>query len=324
MPHSKRNRLTITRHLKKIDRHLLKLQNLYQKHSSKVIQVKHPYVTLGQLRDNYSPHHLTIPPEVLKNADKFRRFKSDSEHPLAIYGRDGGLIAYRTSLNDPSLTARLTESVRSLPRQKNHQFRGINRGSYSTRHLTVWSPYAKKPFISTELKQNYSANLEFLKTNTSLWDRLSDILGQISPSTYKQFLRYPLPKDTPRFCTAWAGCVVNSGDEDPVQTKAHRDVKEAIHGFSCIVPAGNFTGGALILYDLEMVVELKAGDIFMFPDSLIHHANEAVQGERHSVIAFTQQNLFHYWERKYKSCNNNDKRAVVRHTKKTLNRVKGI
>jgi predicted 2-oxoglutarate/Fe(II)-dependent dioxygenase YbiX len=72
-----------------------------------------------------------------------------------------------------------------------------------------------------------------------------------------------------------------------------------------------------------MVVELKAGDVFMFPDSLIHHANEAVQGERHSVIAFTQQNLFHYWERKYKSCNNNDKRAVSRNTKKTLNRVKG-
>jgi hypothetical protein len=146
----------------------------------------------------------------------------------------------------------------------------------------------------------------------------------VSPSTYKQFLRYPLPKDSPRFCTAWAGCVVNLGDDDPVQTKAHRDVKEAIHGFSCIVPAGEFTGGALILYDLEIVIELNPGDVFMFPDSLIHHANESVVGERHSVIAFTQQNLFHYWERKYRSCNSNDKRAVIRHTKKTLERLKRI
>ena len=322
MPHSKQNRRAINRHLEKIDRHLLKLQNLYQKHLSQVIRVKHPSVTLGQLRENYRPHHIAIPPESLANVDKFQRFKSESERPFAIYGRDGGLIGYRTSLNDSSMITRLTESIRSLPRQENYKFRGINRGSYSTRHLTVWSPYAKKPFISHELKENYDANLEFLKTNELLWNRLSDILGQISPNTYKQFLRYPLPKETPRFCTAWAGCVVNSGDEDPVQTKAHRDVKEAIHGFSCIVPAGNFTGGALILYDLEMIIELNAGDVFMFPDSLIHHANEAVEGERHSVIGFTQQNLFHYWERKYKSCNNNDKRAVARHTKKTLNRIK--
>jgi hypothetical protein len=47
------------------------------------------------------------------------------------------------------------------------------------------------------------------------------------------------------------------GDKDPVQTKPHKDVKESIFGFSSVVPAGNYTGGALILYDLEMVIELN-------------------------------------------------------------------
>ena len=173
----------------------------------------------------------------------------------------------------------LTESLKALPRRTNHKFRGIDRGNYSTRHLTVWCAYAQKPFVSRELKEDEAANLEFLNANVKLWNRLSDILGQISPSTYKQFLRYPLPKDLKRFCTAWAGCVVNLGDKDPVQTKPHRDVKESIFGFSCVVPAGNYTSGALILYDLEMVIELAPGDIFMFPDSLIHHANEDISRE---------------------------------------------
>ena len=39
--------------------------------------------------------------------------------------------------------------------------------------------------------------------------------------------------------------------------------------------------------------------MLFFPDSLIHHSNEPVFGERHSIVAFTQQNMFDYWKRKY-------------------------
>jgi len=118
------------------------------------------------------------------------------------------------------------------------------------------------------------------------------MLAEISPATYKRFLRYPLPKDEVRFCTAWAGCVVNLGGKDPVQTKPHRDVKESIFGFSCVVPSGNYTGGALILYDLEMVVELTPGEVILFPDSLIHHANEDIVGDRSSIVALHRRTCF--------------------------------
>ena len=173
------------------------------------------------------------------------------------------------------------------------------------------------------MKEDEADNLEFLNKNRKLWIRLSDILGEISPSTYKAFLRYPLPKDLKRFCTAWAGCVVNLGDKDPVQTKPHRDVKESIFGFSCVVPAGNYSGGALILYDLEMIIELAPGDVFMFPNSLIHHANEDITGrQRSSIVAFTQENMFHYWKRKYGFVNNKDKRKIKSHSKKVMDRIK--
>ncbi len=229
MPHSKTKRSRISKHMQSIVAHLKKLQNLHKKHLHKAKVIRHPSVTLGELRANFAPHHKSIPPELLANVQNFRRVK---------------------------------------------------------------------------------------------WNRLSDILGQISPSTYKQFLRYPLPKDLKRFCTAWAGCVVNLGDKDPVQTKPHRDVKESIFGFSCVVPAGNYTGGALILYDLEMVIELAPGDIFMFPDSLIHHANEDISGEWSSIVAFTQENMFHYWKRKYGFINNKDKRKLKSNSKKVLDRIR--
>jgi len=159
------------------------------------------------------------------------------------------------------------------------------------------------------LREDGEAGFTFLKDNLKLWNRLSDILGQVSPSTYRSFLRYPLPKNAERFCTAWAGCVVNLGGQDPVQTEPHRDVKESIFGFSCVIPAGNYTGGGLILYDLKMIVELAPGDVFLFPDSLIHHANEDIVGDRSSIVAFTQENLFDYWRRKYRYINNKDKKT---------------
>ena len=94
------------------------------------------------------------------------------------------------------------------------------------------------------------------------------------------------------------GCVVNiHHGESSVQTKIHRDVKERPFIPSCLCPIGDFTGGHLILWELRTVVELKAGDLFFFPDSLIHHSNEPVISIQHSVVVFTQQNMFDYWRK---------------------------
>jgi hypothetical protein len=44
----------------------------------------------------------------------------------------------------------------------------------------------------------------------------------------------------------------------------------------------------LILWELELIVELR--DMLFFPHALIHHSNEAVAlgGQRNSVVAFRQ------------------------------------
>jgi hypothetical protein len=303
MPHSKTNRKQIDKRRRTIDSRLKFLQRIHLKESPSVRSIRLPFVSLGELRAKFSPRNKPLDPSVLEASKHFRRIPRDPLHPLSIYGSDGGLLAYRSNLKDDDMVQTLTDSLAQLPSRTNLKFRGVYRGTYSTRHYCVWSPYQRTPFVSKELQQDGEAGLSFLDSNRRLWKRISDILGQISPGTYRRFLRYPLPRKLKRFCTAFAGCVVNLGDQDPVQTAPHRDVKESIYGYSCIVPAGDYSGGALILFDLKLVVELGPGDVFFFPDSLIHHANEEVRGNRSSIVAFTQENLFHYWTRKYKYIN---------------------
>ena len=58
-------------------------------------------------------------------------------------------------------------------------------------------------------------------------------------------------------------------------------------------------GRGLILYELELILELKPHDILIFPDVLINHSNKAIEGERHSIVAFTQENVYNYWAKEY-------------------------
>src|SRR5204863_10218420 len=100
-----------------------------------------------------------------------------------------------------------------------------------------------------------------------------------------------------RLCEAWMGCVINDGGQDATKTKVHRDVREAQYDVSCAYSTGNYTGGGLILYDLGIVVESNPGDLILFPDVILHHANEAVIGERNSIVTFTQENMYDWWHR---------------------------
>jgi len=66
---------------------------------------------------------------------------------------------------------------------------------------------------------------------------------------------------------------------------------------SCLYPFHNYLHSALILWELESNIELTAGDMF-YLDSLIHHSNEPVFGDHHSIVAFTQQKRVSFLEKK--------------------------
>jgi hypothetical protein len=85
------------------------------------------------------------------------------------------------------------------------------------------------------------------------------------------------------------GAVINVGkDNAPAETKPQQDVRDAKHRFSCVAPPGKYGGGGLILYQVRIIIVLQPGEILIFPDAIIHHPNEPVDGTCHSLVAFTQ------------------------------------
>ena len=77
----------------------------------------------------------------------------------------------------------------------------------------------------------------------------------------------------------------------PVRTKLHKDVKCAMEGRSCLYCFGDFRGGHVVLWEINTILELRAGDILLFADHLLTYSNTAVEGIRRSMVAFTHQSV---------------------------------
>ena len=67
-----------------------------------------------------------------------------------------------------------------------------------------------------------------------------------------------------------------------------------------------------------MVLETEPGDVVIFPDAVITHSNEQAKGTRSSVVCFTQENVYSYWNRKY-----NMRLRRKERKKKKVSRVNG-
>jgi hypothetical protein len=260
-------------------------------------------VSLSDLRDRFRPRHHELAPTVKAWEKKFKRYRSKSNKPLVIYGKDGGLLVCRIRLKDQDLTKDLvTEGSTSISLNNKHRSKGIIRGKNEVRHYGLWCAYAQVPFVTSEQRLDSEKADVFLKSQGKLFSEMTDLLGAIAPSVFKDYQKYPIvtkegPVEHP--CGPWSACVVNRGWDDPPAGNIHRDVKESQYGYSCIAVCGDYEGGDLILWDLAIKIQLVPSDLLLFPDSLIHHSNEAVRGIRHSIVVFTQENMYDYWKRDF-------------------------
>ena len=60
-------------------------------------------------------------------------------------------------------------------------------------------------------------------------------------------------------------------------TKAHRDKKDC--GLCLVIPVGLFEGGELCMVETGLVLEVKSGDIVIFPSPDITHFNLHYKGK---------------------------------------------
>jgi len=263
------------------------------------IEMRLSHVALGDLRRRWRQKETPLHAALLRKVRSFKRVKISKNKPLRILGSDGGLLVYGVALNCKELVDRLYKSILEAPRPKHYTFKGKKRSDYQSWHWTAWAKYRHQPFMSREYLDAPKEADEFFKDNQMVFSQMSAILGQCAPGVFKRFQMYPLPDGVKRLCGAWAGCAINKGGNNPNQTNRHRDASEAQYGYSGLVSCGDYHRGGLVLWELEIVLEMEPGDVVIFADAVITHSNKEARGVRSSVVCFTQENMYSYWNRKY-------------------------
>ena len=298
MAHSVKNRKKREKHMRTLKKRAEGLKKLASQ-MKRAVEMTLPYVALGDLRRRWRQRETPIHSVLLRKFNKFKRIKILKDKPLRILGSEGGLLVYGMALNDKELVDNLYKSIQEAPTSKHYIFKGKKRSDYESWHWTGWAKYNLEPFMSREYLDAQEKADKFFEDNKEVFNRMSEILGQCAPGVFKRFQTYPLPNGVRRLCGAWMGCAINKGGNNPNQMNRHRDASEAQYGYSGLISCGDYRRGGLILWELEIILEMESGDIVMFPDALITHSNEEAKGVRSSVVCFTQENVYSYWNRKY-------------------------
>ena len=221
-----------------------------------------------------------------RDVNTFTVIQSHENHH-AIIDQHGEILGYWYHIKRELLKI-LRETTAALPPAK---VNAGNRGDYPTRHYSVWHDYKAIPYASAEYRRELLASKEWCNKNKKLFDYLSEGLRMISPMTY---IRYkgaaPYLKarhNLEPLCGVWFRVAINQVVTG--STGTHMDFGNL--GYNCVVPWGQYNGGGLVLWQLEMIVELEPGDAFFFMGLLIAHNVDEIQGVRNSIDLFCHKNI---------------------------------
>lgn len=279
MPHSVRLRKKREREKRALEKRVKKVRTLALKIHSNRIVISLPKIALGDLRRRFEAKQTHVHLRFQNPVSEFTRVKIENGKPLHIHGSDEGLLFCGIAVDRPDLIENLDKSIELLSTPKHYNFKGT-----------------KQQPLSTELNDNgdhkwllddHGDDKWFIESNKAIFQRMSSFLGQVVPGVFKNLQRFPLSNASERLCGIWSDVIVNNGRNNLGLAEICRDVQEALHGYSCIISCGKFTGGGLILYQLGYIIELAEGDMVIFPNSLIRHSYEPAEGVQRLVVAYT-------------------------------------
>jgi hypothetical protein len=84
------------------------------------------------------------------------------------------------------------------------------------------------------------------------------------------------------------GCVINL----QVSTEGHLDTGDDT--ICVVIPFGDFEGGELVLWEAGLIIDLKEGDIFIFPSFHLTHFNMSFKGVRGSVVMHSDKDALRW------------------------------
>jgi len=269
----------------------------------RVITIKN--VSLGGLRDAYSNRHVSIEGDPIRmNLEAFTRYPPHRKRPLKVIAeKDGGLLLYRLPADKSGDAEMLHQTISQLPPVPPSKTDGFRRSEYITRSYGLNRNSATEPFYTDDYIRDGPEAKEWIRVNESIWKRMTFAVATVSKRVFRDYQLFPLdaPGGEPgRLFGLFTRCFINQGGIDVPQSTAHRDPGEPRDGLVAIISTGNYSKGGLVFHDLGIIVETNPGDIIVFPDSVLYHSVEAVEGERNSVVCVTPNNILAYWAKKYK------------------------
>jgi hypothetical protein len=235
----------------------------------------------------------------------FRRIEHDGSRHVMLQGYDCGIIGYIVPagcLRDIDHVNILSKSIENLPSlSSSSNSEEVDPSLQSSRIYSISPAYNPEQPSNPDLEKHGELPSHFVEEAKPLWSEATEILRDIFPRLYGDFTSVPLPSDLKPMAGAWMGMVAEVGSgEQSVRTEPQRDIMGGSNGMSCLCPLGDYTGGEVILWELQKTVVLRPGDLFFFPDHLVHISTAEVKGVRHSLMAFTLQEILNWADGKRK------------------------
>jgi len=252
-------------------------------------------------------------------AGRFAKIKATDGQHITLREKDDATIAYLVpsagidGLVDLNELARMIEELPPVSHSRGCD--GVEaRGVDDVRFYCVWNPMTPglEPLESCNFRRDGASAEEFVNAAKPLWDYADGVMKNVFAGCYRFCAQYPLPDCLQRKAGPWMGMAINRGTIEPVCCKEHRDVLSAMYGVSCLCPLGNYEGGNVILWELQVEVELRPGDLLFFPDHLITHSNSSAVGIRHSLVAFMRQAMMIWLRKRYRYMDEREESGKIR------------
>jgi hypothetical protein len=250
---------------------------------------------------------------------KFPLIPSTPQH-IEIRDSSGVVLVYKMRLDDPNqeLLTSLSNSVALLPHAPPEGSDGKRAdGEATTRHYGSWVTYRnhginKDVAVPKEIRPTLTAEHKLDKADDfkasiqPLADQISGYLRFINPQAWIQYRSVceNLPRLAPPLTNTYHACAVNRGDTDAVEgTLTHIDWGDSHGGLNAVVPFAepgkDWTGGNLIMWQLEVIIEMRPGDLIFFNGGTIAHNTTPYEGQRNSINFFTHRKVIE-WVRRMK------------------------
>ena len=233
-------------------------------------------------------------------SDRYTNDTSDSLYhipsfpaPMEIKDPTNVVMGYRFRLPIHLIQA-LEAATQHLPvlTEQKHK-----RGSYVVRHYAQWADFQRYVYHSSEYIKEKPAADAWLMANAALFEYLSNYLRIYQPESWlsmRNSIRKATDGELTGLATPWHGVAIgqgmgSEGGED------HQDWNDEPSVFNAVVPFGSqgWTGGEVVLWQLNMRVAVERGDCFLFKGAITAHRAEAVtSGQRNFIDLFCHKSVY--------------------------------